>query len=189
VTQLLAFIGMAGGDQVRAVAVSGDETRWSPRWQALSKSDEMFAWIAETEAAGTVQLGAELASIAQQIPPASLLIVVSDWWTDNLETAVLAAAEHGHQLVALHIEAPEEADPTLLGDGLIHLVDSENGEVIDVVLDDRTVDAYKAAYAERTVGLHTRFVKWGGFYVRATAGVCNLRDFFLTTLRSAGIVS
>src|SRR5690606_30686864 len=106
-----------------------------------------------------------------------------------LEKAVLASAEHGHQLVALHIEAAEESDPTLLGDGLIHLVDSETDEVIDITIDDRTVDAYKAAYAERNEGLRSQFVKWGGFYVRATAGACNLRDFFLTTLRSTGIVS
>lgn len=189
VTQLLAFVGMAGGDQVRVAAVSGGGMRWSTRWQSLAKSDEMFAWVAEAAAEGVVELGAALASIAQQIPAASLLVVVSDWWADDLEQAVLAAAEHGHQLVALHVEAAEESDPSLLGDGLIHLVDSETDEVIDIALDDRAVEAYKAAYAERTERLRAQFAKWGGLYVRATAGACNLKDFFLTTLRSAGIVS
>lgn len=189
VAQLLAFIGMAGGDQVRVVAVSGSGTRWSPRWQSLSKSDEMFAWIAGTEPAGAVQFGSELARVAQQLPPASLLVVVSDFWTDNFEKSVQAAAAHGHQFVAIHIEAAEEGDPSLVGEGLIHLVDSESDDVVDVVLDDQTIAAYKAASADRTDKLRAQIVKWGGFYIRATAGATGLRDLFLTTLRSAGVIS
>lgn len=189
VAQLLAFIGMAGGDQVRVAVVSGDDTIWSPRWQALSKADEMFAWIAEAQVGGVVRLGPELALISQQIPPASLLVVVSDWWAGNLDKAILAAAEHGHQLVAMHIEAQEEADPSLIGDGLIHLTDSEANDVVKLVLDDSTLSAYKSAYADRIEGLRSQLVRWGGYYVRATAGVTGPREIFLTTLRTAGIVS
>ncbi|MBK1795512.1 DUF58 domain-containing protein [Devosia sp. WQ 349] len=189
ITQLLAFIGMAGGDLVRVVTVSAEEKRWSPRWQSLAKSEEMFAWIAEAEAEGMVPFGTELAAIADQIPPASLLLVVSDWWTNNLENVVLATAKHGHQVVALHIEAPEESDPSLIGEGLVHFVDSENNEVVDIVVDDLTIEAYRAAHAERIEWLRSQFVAVGGQYVRVVSNAASPSELFLAILRSNGVIS
>ncbi|WP_108462975.1 DUF58 domain-containing protein [Devosia naphthalenivorans] len=187
-TQILAFVGLAAGDVVRIAVVAAGETMWSPKWQALSRADELFAWVSDQSSSGRVHFEAELASISTKIPPGSLLIVLSDWWADDIGRAVLALAEHNHQLLALHIESPDEIDPSDFGEGLHHLVDAETDELYELVLNELTLQEYKAAYAERSEQLRSQFLRWGGQYLRVSTDA-DLPDFCLRTLRASGVIS
>lgn len=188
ITQVFAFIGLAAGDLVRIAVITGDETVWSPKWQSLSRSEEMFAWVARQVASGRPPFDTKLAALAATVPAASLLILISDWWADDIGKAALALAEHDHQMLAIHLESPDELDPTLLGNGLLRLVDSETGALIELVLDEATINSYKSAYAARIDLLRSEFTRWGGHYLRVNT-VTPMSDFFLSTLRSLEVIS
>lgn len=188
-TQILAFIGMAAGDLVQVAVLKAQGTVWSPKWQALSRADELFAWLGEqTSWGGSLHFETDLAAISGKIAPASLLIAVSDWWADGLERAVTALTGHNHQVLALHIESSDELDPSSLGDGLLHLIDAETGEQVELVLDEVTLQSYKVAYAERCEQLRLQFVRRGGQYFRVRTDT-DLRDFCMRTLRASGTIS
>lgn len=187
-TQILAFIGLAAGDLVKIAVVTGDELIWSPKWQSLSRSEEMFTWVASQVPSGRASFATKLGTLAGSVPAASLLIMVSDWWTDDIGKASLAMAEYNHQILAIHLEAPEELDPTILGDGLLRLIDSETGDFLELVLDETTVKSYHSAYAERTEALRSKFTRWGGHYLRVNT-TATIPDVFLSTLQSLQIIT
>lgn len=186
--QVLGFVALAGGDRVQ-VAVGGDEMlHWSPRWQGGARADDLFAWIAAQPKGGAGEFAAALHAVREHLPPAGLLIAISDWWGDGLESQLDTLFAASQDVLAVQILARDEIAPDRMGKGVITLIDAETEEEVEVAMDGDTLRRYAALLTEWRDGLRGIFAarQWHFFSAEPDADVT---DFCLRTLRGAGVLS
>ncbi len=93
-----------------------------------------------------VQAGTDLAraveGLVRRAPRPGMLVVISDFLDAGPVAGALdRAAAGGHELALVQVLSPEELSPPWEGD--LALEDAETGEVVDVTLDDRALEAYQ----------------------------------------------
>jgi uncharacterized protein (DUF58 family) len=94
-----------------------------------------------------------------------MLVVVSDFFDAGAFDAALGrAASAGHDLAMVQVLSPEELEPPWDGD--LALEDAETGDVLEVTLDARAVEAYLARLGGLVALLRATAKKLGGTYVR-----------------------
>jgi uncharacterized protein (DUF58 family) len=94
-----------------------------------------------------------------------MLVVVSDFFDAGpFDAALGRAASAGHDLAMVQVLSPEELEPPWDGD--LALEDAETGDVLDVTLDARAVEAYLARLGGLVALLRGTAKKLGGTYVR-----------------------
>lgn len=131
----LGFLGLSGGDQVQ-VAISGRRRlRWSPRFHGMQCATQLMDWLGAQRARGATKLATVLAESAKTLPAGALLIVISDWMTDDLEDGLNRLRPQRYELVAIQVLAPEELEPERLGDGDVRFVDVETAREVELGLD------------------------------------------------------
>jgi len=159
ITSALGFVGLAGGDQVQIGVGSGQKVHWSPRFHGASRAHAMFQWIDEQKTEGDGSFASALRLAARHLESKGLLIVLSDWWADDLESELALLSATGQELWGLHIAAPEELDPAILGGGEVRLTDIETGHEVEMALDGPTLERYRKsfqAWREQLAALFTR---------------------------------
>jgi uncharacterized protein (DUF58 family) len=98
-----------------------------------------------------------------------MLVVVSDFLDPGpVDAALGRAASAGHDLALIQVLAPEELDPPWDGD--LALEDAETGDLLEVTVDARAVEAYLARLGELLARLRATAKKHGGTYVRLATG-------------------
>jgi len=142
----LAFVGLAGGDVVEVGVHAGGRLCWSPRVRGARRAPVIFDWIAAQRPAGSGfgrVLGGALPRLAQR----GLVILLSDWWVDDLEAELRVLGSLRQEIWAVHIASPQELDPAQLGVGETRLVDSESGHEIELIIDRNAIHGYRTAIA------------------------------------------
>ena len=188
VCQLLGFVGLVGGEQIRMGAAIGGRLRWSPRFSGPNRAHALFEWIDRLEPADGERFGAVLREARPALRRKGLVFLVSDWWDEDVDAVLDALAADGQEIVAIHVAAPEEIDPAALGSGSQVMVDAETGEELELVLDSSAVRRYRAAFAEWTAALKRSFTRRQGRYFLVSTAT-SVQDFFLKDLRAAGIIT
>jgi len=187
--QLFGFVGLAGGDRVVAAAQDRTGLRWSPRWQGPARADAMFHWIATQEhTPHGGDFAAALRAVLEHLPRSGLLIVLSDWWGDGIERPLDMLAAAGQEVLAIQILSPAEDQPSRLGAGPLTLLDSEGEEIVEVVLDPEMAAGYDRLLADWRREVRESFAARQWHFLSLTSDV-DLPQFFLRTLRIAGIIS
>jgi uncharacterized protein (DUF58 family) len=108
---------------------------------------EVFALLANAQAGGTTQLGLDLAGITQTFVRRGLVVVISDFFTDEAAIFDLLRNLHGQgqEVLVFHVLAPEELD--LAFDGEFIMEDAETGE--EIVIDAESArSGFKARVTE-----------------------------------------
>jgi uncharacterized protein (DUF58 family) len=193
IAQVLGFAALAGGDAVRVGLAAGDRVRWSPGFRSAGRFDALAGWVAGAGAAGTGAGGggasftAAVRGALGDVAPRSLVILVSDWWEEDVPETLRLLRARGVEPLGLHVYAPDEADPAALGHGAALLVDVETGEEIDLPLSDGTLAAYRAAFAERRAALAAAFTAAESRYV-AVPSDAELARFVLRDLFAMGVL-
>ena len=142
----IGFVGLAGGDQVQLAFGAGETVRWSPRFQGVLRAQRMFDWIGEQAPMPTGTFAPALKVVLRNLSDRGLLIVMSDWWAEDLESDLRVATAAGQELWGLHVAAPDELDPTLLGNGEVRLVDVETGHEVELALDRTMRERYLRSF-------------------------------------------
>lgn len=186
--QLMGFVGLAAGDRVQVVAFADGRLEWSPRWQGPARAELLFGWIAQRQPAGAGSFAQALSLVARDLPAASLLILISDWWTEDVEAQLATLGAARQELIGLHVASPQELDPVSLGTGLVYMVDSESGEEVELMLDAETLADYKSAYAQWRETLAGQFARRQGRYFPISSAD-DVEHFFLRQLRGAGVIA
>ncbi|MEI6509408.1 MAG: DUF58 domain-containing protein [bacterium] len=95
---------------------------------------ELFRFLRDLPSGGACELGAVLAEYARKHRQPGLLVILSDALSPRgIEGGINHLLALGHQLVFLHLLAPEEIAPTRAGE--FELVDNEWGDKLEVSLD------------------------------------------------------
>lgn len=139
---MITYLGLAAGDRVRLWAIPGEEGRsetQGPSGRHLSAWPRLESWLEERPVAGRGslhQVGRRLAGSGGSV------VLVSDLMMEEWPEVVdrLAATAGG---LVLHLLAPEELDPSLVGD--LDLIDVESGARVAVSTSGEVMRRYRRA--------------------------------------------
>jgi uncharacterized protein (DUF58 family) len=184
----LGFVGLAGGDRVELAVWAKDRLHWSPRFHGVSRASRLFDWLDKQEPGGVGSFGHALHAVVRHLTARGLLILISDWWADNLEADLRTVVAAGQEIWALQVVAPEEAEPARLGEGEVRLIDAENGQEVELALDRPTLDRYGRAMAAWSEQLRDIVTSARGRY-RMVRTDQNLERLLLQEWRRAGMIA
>ena len=186
--QALAFIGLNGGDQVQIGVYADGRLDWSPNVHGTARLHHLASWIEARRPGGGGDFAEALHLAARHIKAASMLILISDWWTPDPGPQIRALSTRSNEMLAFHIAAPQEIDPTSLGEGPLDLVDAETGEEVELSIDNDIVARYRAALAEWHADLGQQFARARGRYF-PLASDADLDQVCTRQLRTAGVIA
>ncbi|NGP17210.1 DUF58 domain-containing protein [Devosia aurantiaca] len=187
IAQVAAFVGLSSGDRVR-VGVSGNSGfRWSQALQGGARADILFNWFSDIEPGDRTDFGADIERAVRDMGKAAYVVVVSDWWDERMMRALDVLEGQGHDILGIQVAAPEEIDPTSLGNGSVLLVDDETGDEVETVIDEAVVTDYRNALKAFQATLRQRLVRSGGRFF-ALSSAADISRFFLRDLRAAGVL-
>ena len=81
----LAFVGLSGGDAVQAGVHTGGRLLWSPLVRGGRRAQIIFDWLGGLQPSGS-GFGGALTAALPRLTHRGLLILISDWWLDDLDT-------------------------------------------------------------------------------------------------------
>lgn len=187
-TQVFGFLALASGDSCQIGFAGQTGLHWSPRFHGKSRADLLFDWVGHDRGGGEAGLGATLSTAARDMRPRALVIVISDFLDAAAPAALQKLGAMGHDVLALHLAAPEEIDPGGLGGGTVTLADIETGESVEMTLNAALRQAYRESFAGWQAELaQAARTAQGWYYFLPTEAP--IEPLFLSDLRRDGILS
>ena len=183
----LAFVGLAGGDAVQAAVHSGGRLLWSPLVRGTPRAQVIFDWLGAQQPAGA-GFGQALATALPRLTHRGLVILISDWWLDELDADLKVLGSLRQEIVAVHVAAPEELDPARLGAGETRFVDAESGHEVELLIDQMVLDDYKAALDDWQDRLRQQIRRHLGRYLVVRSDT-SLDRLLLQDWRRMGLIS
>jgi uncharacterized protein (DUF58 family) len=185
---VVAAVGAYGGDQVDVATCTERRVSWHPKISSSRGLPHLFKWLQHHQPAGALDLEALARSTAERRTARSVLVVISDWTAPGVSAALRQFRASGHSVIALHVTAPDEADPALGRSGTTQLVDCESGAMVEITLDPGTLIRYRTAFDEWTREIRDAVTATGGRWLSVSSDA-PLRDVVLRTWRSQGLIS
>jgi uncharacterized protein (DUF58 family) len=161
----LGYMALASSERAQVLAATGGEARGREPVRgrvALSKLlRELDAIVPER--AGDLARTIDAVVVRSYRP--GMLAVVSDFLDAGpFDAALGRAAAAGHDLALIQVLAPEEIDPPWDGD--LALEDAETGAIVEVTLDPRAMDSYRARLERLLSLLRATAKRHAATYVR-----------------------
>jgi uncharacterized protein (DUF58 family) len=160
----LAFVALAGDDVVRLGLHQHDRIAWSPRVRGVARFGTLLDWMTPLQPSGS-RFGRAFGEALPDFPGRGLVIVLSDWWDDDLDAGLAALGSSQHEVFAVHILSPQELDPSLLGAGEVRLIDSESRLDVELSMNREVFDGYGRALAAWQDRLQREITKCLGRYL------------------------
>lgn len=187
-TAALGYLSLVGGDRVLVGAFSGSHLEWFSLLHGVRRAQALFGWLERLRPAGTTALASTARAAIPRLRPNGLLIVVSDFLATGLEDALKLLRLAEQELVGVHIFAPEEEDPELLGAGELRLIDSETGSEIELSLDTAQRERYREIFANWCLDVRGAFRERNGLYLSARSDA-DLEQVLVREWRAAGLIA
>ena len=188
VAQLFSFIALTSGDQVQLGVFNGSGLAWSTKFQGGSRVNLVFDWLGKQPTGGQLPFSEALRLARETMVRSAMVILISDFWDEQLDKALTSLSADQHDLVGVHVIAPQDLDPAALGRGPAQIVDAESGEVLEIVLDADMTGQYQAAFQAFAEDVNTAFSRRQGRYFQLSTEA-DLEQLFLRDLRGAGLIS
>ncbi|MEN9935847.1 MAG: hypothetical protein RLZZ387_2426 [Chloroflexota bacterium] len=139
----IGYLGLTHNDRVHVAPFGAALQREFGPAQGKSRLMEMLRFIERASADEATRLGPVLSGYARRHERGGLLVVCSDLLApEGLEEGLRQLTPPRWQVLVLHLLAPTELKPELLGP--VELEDAETGEVISLTLDEEALAAYRA---------------------------------------------
>ncbi|MCC6528061.1 MAG: DUF58 domain-containing protein, partial [Polyangiaceae bacterium] len=161
----VGYLALASSERAELVVAQDGATRHEAGLRGRGAVARLLRRLEAVRPGGGTDLARAVDALVRRARCPGALVVVSDFLDPGPVTLALGrAAAAGHDLVLLHVVAPEELDPGFGGD--VALEDAESGATLELTLDAAAV----AAYALRFAGLCEELVAFarrhGASYVR-----------------------
>ena len=183
----LAFVGLAGGDVVEVGVHAKGRLSWSPRVRSMRRAPVIFDWLAAQRPAGA-GFGEALGGALPRLAHRGLVVLLSDWWSDDPEAELKVLGSLRQEIFAVHVATPQELDPAQLGTGETRLVDSESGHEIELLIDQNALDSYRTALAAWHERLRQQITKYHGRYLLIRSDT-SVERLLLHDWRKLGLIS
>ena len=182
----LAWCALASNDRTQLGCVSAAGLVSFGPYRGRGHSLRMLAFIEDLQPAGEVDLDLVLREQAMRHTRPGLFVVISDMLTPvDLTVALNELAAAGHELLLLHVLAPDELEPPLTGD--LRLIDVESGGSREVTVDAAMRERYTQRLDDWRAGLRRGLLQGGGHYLLVNTDTPWER-VILRDLRGMGLV-
>jgi len=136
----LGYVASSGYNWVKFQSIP--EGYFYPERRGRQQIPQFFQFLSKIKPLGKCHLGEELKRYAELNPRPSLVFLLTDALEPTgIEGGIRRLLARGHQLVFLHILAPEEIQPQIRGD--FELEDKEWGTRVEVTLDEVALQILK----------------------------------------------
>lgn len=181
----LGWLALRGGARVRFAAASDGDLRLSESAQGAAGAAILRRAVETATCGGGTRLSASLARLPAAQRGTRLVYVLSDLLADDDgRTAMAALAEHGDDVVVLHVHAA--SDLSAADDGDVVLEDAETGRRV-------AADASAAARARETVSRaaaeRAAFAARRRFRIATVDASAPLDEAAVLALRAAGVLA
>ena len=182
----LAYISLSSNDRLVLTAINdgGNSTFGPVRGRARGMA--MLRFIDEVEVAGITDLNIMLEDYARRARRPGLALIISDMFSPTgYIDGLNALLSRGHEVVFLHVLAPEELTPSLVGD--LRLIDVETGTAQEVTVDASMRDIYRGRLEAWRGEIREECLRRGAHYFPLRTDAPWER-VILSDLRRAGLV-
>lgn len=182
----LAYVGLAGGDQV-LVGAFGKGMVWHVRLQGARRLASLHGWLEQLTPEGVMSPADALRQAAPRFLSEGLTILISDWLTDGMDEVLATLHGARQEVVGIHLLSPEEVEPGRLGAGEVRFIDSESGQEIEASMDPALYQRYHQELEAWSSGLREQLHTRQGRYLRVRSDD-DFEDLFLRRWRQEGLI-
>lgn len=129
----LGYIALANSDRLTVTSLNaGESAVWGPE-RRRQQVHTLLQFLNNVASRTHFDFNTGLTRYAQQQKRRGLLIFISDFLaTEDYQIGLRALQGRGHELVVLHLLAPDEIDPVLSGDFQLQDVESERQQELTI---------------------------------------------------------
>jgi uncharacterized protein (DUF58 family) len=161
----IGYMALASSERAQVLAASDGLVRMREPLRGRGALARLLRELDAIAAERGTDLSKAIDGVVLRSPRPGMLVVVSDFLDAGpFEQALGRAAAAGHDLTLIHVLSPDELDPPWEGD--LALEDAETGDVIDVTIDARAVEAYLARLGGLVALLRSTAKRHRATYVR-----------------------
>lgn len=186
----IGYIALAGLDRVSIATIGGGAERRAPTLRGTRSLFRLLDFLGEevaTPQGETTDLDGALAAYAASARNPGPLFLISDLLVAGGGKMGLATlAGHGHEPNIIHALAPDELDPTLLGE--LKLVDRETGTARELTVDEAALTRYRRGLADWQADLASHSAGRGWPYLPISTAT-PFEEVILNALRRGGMTT
>ena len=183
VAAALGFVALVRRDPVSLHTFPLD--RPAPRFAGRGAAPALFNALSRLQPGGQTRFAAATTHLLARPGPPGLTVVCSDLLTPDWEAGLARLPARGADVVVVHVLAPEDLRPELVGD--MDLIDAEHGGRVAVSLSPEAVYAYARMASDWVDEVAARCRRAGAAYVRVLAGD-DVESALLRGGREAGVL-
>lgn len=186
IAAIISYLALSSGDRVAPVLIGGTDRNVvrGPVGRHRSVWPQIERWLEGLEPRGTAPLAPAIRGVVGPTAGKAAVVVISDLLDAEWERA-LDGAGLGVGGVVVHVLAPEELEPTMIGD--LRLVDVETGATVEASTSSSVLDDYSAAVQRFIDGVALRSKRGGLDHVVVPVGPEDGERFLRRLVESAAV--
>ena len=159
----LAYVSLTSNDRLILTAVNdGGKATFGPV-RGRGRGIAMLRFIQDLGAAGITDLNIMLEDYARRTRRPGLTLIISDMFSPTgYVDGLNALLSRGHEVAFLHVLAPEEITPPLVGD--LRLIDVETGAAQEVTVDASMRGIYQQRLSAWRDEIREECLRRGAYY-------------------------
>ncbi|MFQ3568749.1 MAG: DUF58 domain-containing protein [Aggregatilineales bacterium] len=185
----LGYVSLISNDRLVVAAIGSGDGQPMPVYgpaRGRSYGVGLLNFINGLRPRGTTDLNAALRDYAQRAARPGLCLLLSDMFSPSgYLDGVNALLSKGHEIAILHVLAPDEIDPPLVGD--LRLIDAETGAPQEVSLDADMRQLYRRRIEAWREDMRVECLRRGIHFVLVDTGM-PWEKIILYDLRRLGVV-
>jgi uncharacterized protein (DUF58 family) len=182
----IGFLALARFDAVTAVCFSDTVHDRFPVTRGRGQIMRLLSYLDSAPTGGVTRLQRSMDQYCAGAARGGIAFLISDLLSeDDWESGVARLMREGMDVVVVHVLAPQELTPTIEGD--LELIDSETGDVVEIVVGEEARHGYQGRVEEWCNSVSAFCHRSEVGYLCLDSAV-SLEDIFLNRMRLRRIV-
>lgn len=163
----IGYMALAESERAQIITARTGSDAFGAPTRGRAALGKVLADLDDISAEGGTDLTTSIDTVIRRSARPGMLVILSDFLDSGpFDRAVVRAAAAGHDIALIQALSPFELDPDIEGD--LAFEDAETGDIVELTLDDRAIDAYRARLEGLFRLLRRTAKRTSGTYVRTT---------------------